>query len=260
MIVAKKRFGQNFLIDPKKAAKLVDSLRIIEGETVLEIGPGTGILTGRLLDLGADLVAVEIDRDLIPELKERFGAAKRFRLIEKDILDVDPSRLAPSGLKVIGNLPYNIGGAVVEWLIDHFAFIKLAVVTVQKEVADRLRANPACRDYGSLTVLARSFFDIARIANIPPGCFSPKPKVNSTALLFLPDKKIGGEIFYPEFKEFVRGCFQQKRKKLTNSLAASLGKDKNAVENALAALGRMENTRAEELSLDEFYDLYKMTL
>ncbi|MEE9555417.1 MAG: 16S rRNA (adenine(1518)-N(6)/adenine(1519)-N(6))-dimethyltransferase RsmA [candidate division Zixibacteria bacterium] len=260
MVTAKRRFGQNFLTDPKKAAKLVDSLEIREGETVIEIGPGTGILTQRLLDKGADLVAVELDRDLIPALQERFGSFNRFRLMEDDIIDVDPTTLSPSGFKVIGNLPYNISGAVVEWLIEYFGLIDLAVITVQKEVADRLRADHGCRDYGSLTVLARSFFDISRLFNIPPGCFSPKPKVISTVLRFWPDKKLADEILYPDFKNFIRGCFFQKRKKLTNSLAAALGKDKNIIEKRLRTLGKTNDCRAEELSLSEFYDLYRLML
>ncbi len=257
MVTAKKRFGQNFLTDPRKAAKLVDSLNIIEGESVLEIGPGTGILTKILLDRGADLVAVELDRDLIPGLMERFGSNRRFKLVEDDIINVDPAALSSSGFKVIGNLPYNISGAMVEWLIDFFDFIKLAVMTVQKEVADRLRADHGCRDYGSLTVLAQSFFDISRLFNIPPGCFSPRPKVNSTALFLKPNKKLD-DILYPDFKDFVRGCFFQKRKKLTNSLVASSGIDKNIIENRLAAMGKTVDCRAEELSLEEFYDLYRL--
>lgn len=260
MVTAKKRFGQNFLTDPGKAAKLVDSLNIIEGESVLEIGPGTGILTKILLDRGADLVAVELDRDLIPALMERFGSNGRFKLVEDDIINVDPATLSSSGFKVIGNLPYNISGAMVEWLINFFDFIKLAVMTVQKEVADRLRANHGCRDYGSLTVLAKSFFDISRLFNIPPGCFSPRPKVNSTALYLEPNRKLYNDILYPDFKDFVRGCFFQKRKKLTNSLAASSGKDKSIIENRLATMGKTGDCRAEELSIEEFYDLYRLML
>jgi len=258
MVVAKKRFGQNFLIDPKKAAKLIDTLLISDGEAVIEIGAGTGILTEKLLACGADLIAVEIDRDLARKLEERFGAIKRFRLVEDDIIDVDPSRFKSSGLKVIGNLPYNISGAVVEWLIDFSEFINLAVITVQKEVADRLRAGPGSRNYGSLSVLAQSFFNIRRAFDIPPGCFSPRPRVMSTVLRFEPDRKLNDEIPFPKFKDFVRGCFAQKRKKLVNSLAASLGKDKHAIEKALAALGRGNSSRAEELTLNEFFSLYRM--
>lgn len=258
MVTAKKRFGQNFLIDPKKADRLVDALGIESGEIILEIGPGTGVLTEKILARGANLVAVEIDRELLPALLERFGGNERFKLVEDDIINVAPPSISSTGLKVIGNLPYNISGAVVDWLIDYFDFIKLAVITVQKEVADRLKADPGCRDYGSMSVLVQSFYKISRIFNIPPGCFVPKPKVNSSVLRFEPLKKLDDDIFYPDFKDFIRSCFHQKRKKLTNSLATSTEKDKTVIVKQLAALGKTVNCRAEELSLNEFYELYRL--
>lgn len=256
MIVAKKRFGQNFLTDPRKADKLVRSLEIEEGDIVLEIGAGTGILTERILDRGTELISVEIDRDLVAVLKERFAGSQLFRLVEDDIINVRLSEFGRERFKLIGNLPYNISGAVIEWLILNFNYVRLAVITVQKEVGDRLRARPGSRDYGSITVLAQSFFDISRAFNIPPGCFSPRPKVDSIVLRLEPNRKLPRRIPYDEFAGFVRKCFSQKRKKLANSLAGAGGIDKRAVEGMLMSLGKTPNSRAEELTLSEFYRLY----
>lgn len=141
IVKARRRFGQHFLTDPRKADRLVEALEISAGDTVLEVGPGTGMLTERLLKTGADIIAVEIDRDLIAGLMERFGDRERFRLLENDIIRIDPATLAGNRLKVIGNLPYNISGAFVEWMIEFNSRFESAVITVQKEVAGRLRAR-----------------------------------------------------------------------------------------------------------------------
>jgi len=255
--IAKKRFGQNFLIDPRKSSRMVSALETTDLDTIIEIGPGTGILTKLLLDKGARVIAVEIDRDLIPDLKERFGSNELFKLVENDILDIDPAQLASGGFKLIGNLPYNISGMVIEWMIEHYELIQTAIITVQKEVAERLRSGPGSRDFGSLSVLSQSFFDIARVTNIPPGCFSPKPKVHSTVLRLTPNRKLPEDIQYSKFREFAHGCFSQKRKKLSNSLAASLDIAKNKVVEELTRMGLGENSRAEELTLAEFYVLFK---
>jgi len=253
----KKRFGQHFLTDRRKADRLVDALQIENGETVLEIGAGTGILTERILARGADLIAVEIDRDLIGNLQERFGGMGRFELIEGDIIRLDPANLAAGGFKVIGNLPYNISGAVAEWLIEHHSSIRSAVITVQKQVAERLKAGPGGREYGSLSVMVQCFYDISRLFDIPPGCFAPRPKVDSTVLRLDPHEKLDKEIDYRQFREFLRGCFFQKRKKLTNSLAAGMKIPRETIEKSLASLGRKADTRAEKLSLLELAKLYK---
>jgi 16S rRNA (adenine1518-N6/adenine1519-N6)-dimethyltransferase len=264
MLRPKKRFGQNFLVDPHKAASLVAALGIQAGENVLEIGPGTGILTERILDSGARLIAVELDRDLISGLQNRFGEYPDFRLLEGNIIKIEPRKLTSGKIKIIGNLPYNISGAILEWLIEHYDVISLAVITVQKEVGARIKANPNSRDYGALSVMVQSFFNVKRIFDIPPGSFSPKPKIYSTVLSLLPGKKIGG-IDYPSFRDFVRACFSQKRKKLVNSLVARgmeiTGRtfSREQVEKYLARLGKKGDIRAEQLKLKDFLELYQLT-
>lgn len=235
----------------------MEALHVKDGESILEIGAGTGILTERILAKGADLTAVEIDRDLIGNLQERFGGSERFELIEGDIIRLDPANLAPDGVKVIGNLPYNISGAVAEWLIEHHSSIRSAVITVQKQVAERLKAEPGGREYGSLSVMMQCFYDIRRLFGIPPGCFTPRPKVDSTVVRLDPHEKLEKEIDYVQFREFLRGCFFHKRKKLTNSLAAATKISIETIEKSLSSLGRKADTRAEQLSLAELAKLYK---
>lgn len=263
MIVAKKRFGQNFLTDLHKLESLVAALELKATDLVLEIGPGTGNLTELILKTQANLIAVELDRDLLSPLNERFESSGRFKLIENDIIKLD-LRQAVAGrkIKLIGNLPYNISGAIVEWLIEYWDLIVSGVITVQKEVAARLKAEPGSRDYGSLSVIAQSYFDIKKLFDIPPGCFTPKPKVDSTALMLTPSKKI--DIEFIEFRDFLRAAFSQKRKKLANSLISRElpnAKDytREEIENFLVSLGKKADIRAEQLSLSDFLELYKMT-
>jgi 16S rRNA (adenine1518-N6/adenine1519-N6)-dimethyltransferase len=206
---------------------------------------------------------VELDRELLCDLNNRFGPNSNFQLIEGDIIRINLREITQDKLKIIGNLPYNISGAIVEWFIEYHDLIELAVITVQKEVAARLKASPNSRDYGALSVMAQSFFNISRLFGIPPGCFSPRPKVDSSVLSLMPDNKIQ-EIDYPSFRDFVRAGFAQKRKKLVNSLVsrghevAGRAFTKMQIENCLASLGKNNDIRAEQLSLREFLELYKL--
>jgi 16S rRNA (adenine1518-N6/adenine1519-N6)-dimethyltransferase len=260
MASAKKRFGQNFLIDPRKADGLVAALDIAESDTIVEVGPGTGVLSERILIKGARLISVELDKDLIGPLRVKFDDNANFKLIEGDIIKFNPGQFAPHDFKLIGNLPYNISGAMIEWLINYHDMVRLAIITVQKEVAMRLRASPGSRDYGSLSVMVQSFFDIKRLFDIPPGCFSPKPKVYSTALSLTPNKKIPDDIEYPRFRDFLRACFARKRKTLVNSLGAAdeLAMNRTRVDKVLADLGFRPDIRAEQLTLSDFLKLYSI--
>lgn len=255
---SQKRFGQNFLVDIRKANRIVEALRIENGDQILEIGPGRGVLTERILKQGAILTAVELDRNLIPNLNERFGDNSRFKLIEKDIIKFDLSDFDSIRLKIIGNIPYNISGALIEWLIEQFDFVNLAVITVQKEVADRIRAKPGKREYGSLSVLAQMFFKIVRLFDIPPGCFSPPPKVKSSVIKLEPDLRLYENIDFNIFREFIYACFAQKRKTLVNSLGASGEFSKDRIEKSLVSLGKRTDIRAEHISGAEFMGLYNI--
>ena len=257
---AKRRFGQNFLIDPRKADGLVAALDIADTYTIIEVGPGAGALTERILRSGPRLISIELDKDLIGPLKGRFDADSNFDLIEGDIIKVDPANFAPDGFKLIGNLPYNISGAMIEWLIVYHRLVRLAIITVQREVGARLRAGPGSRDYGALSVMVQSFFDIKRLFDIPPGCFSPKPKVDSTALSLAPHRRIPDDIEYPRFRDFLRACFARKRKTLANSLTAAGGPamSRKQVEKVLADLGFRPDIRSEQLTLSDFLKLHSI--
>lgn len=257
MKVSKKRFGQNFLIDIRKADRMVNEAEISDNDQVLEIGPGRGILTERILNAGANLTAVEIDRDLIPLLSERFGDNERFNLLESDIVKVDLKALGPKNLKIIANLPYNISGALFDWLIDNHALINMAIITVQKEVADRIRSDPGSRDFGSLSVLIQMFYNVTRLFDISPGCFSPKPKVVSTVVKMIPMLSLDNDIDFTRFKSFVHACFAQKRKTLVNSLSSSGNYDKARIEESLVSLGKNTDIRAEQVSGREFQFLFR---
>ncbi|UCE66582.1 MAG: ribosomal RNA small subunit methyltransferase A [Candidatus Zixiibacteriota bacterium] len=257
MGISKKRFGQNFLVDNRKADRIISEAGIKPGDKVLEIGPGRGILTGRILDAGADLTAVEIDRDLIPGLEERFGDDKRLKLLESDIIKVNLSDPGGRDFKIIGNLPYNISGALFEWLIENHRVIKLALITVQKEVANRIKAKPGNRDYGSLSVLIQMFYTISRLFDISPGCFSPKPKVISTVVKLVPDIKLDSDIDYNSFKRFIYDCFAQKRKTFVNSLKSSGVYPRDIIEKSLVTLGKSTDIRSEQLSGRDFLILYR---
>ena len=254
--VSKKRFGQNFLINPRTADRIVRAIDVNEGEDILEIGPGRGILTERILGKGAHLTAVEIDRELIPDLTKQFGGEKLFKLIEGDIIDVDLSAFGGRRFKIIGNLPYNISGALFEWLIDHHEHIDLAIVTVQKEVASRVKAVPGSRDYGSLSVLVGMFYNVARLFDIAPGSFSPKPKVTSSVLRLTPDRRLIAGIDYESFRQFVYACFARKRKTLVNSLSSTMNLEKPYLEKTLVSLGKRTDIRAEHMSGQDFLILY----
>jgi 16S rRNA (adenine1518-N6/adenine1519-N6)-dimethyltransferase len=266
MTKGKRRFGQNFLTNLHTADCLVNALRIEPAEAVLEVGPGTGILTDRILQTGANLVAIEIDKDLIALLCEKYNEKPKLNLVQGDIIKIDPDRLAPNGFKLIGNLPFNISGAFFEWLVQYNKLVKMAVITVQKEVADRVRARPGSRNYGSLTVMVQSFYDVQKLFNIPPGSFSPRPEVYSTALSLTPHRKIDDDIDFISFRDFLRACFAQKRKTLANSLFASQVqaglrlKSRTQIERILTEMRHAPNIRAEQLSLSEFLEIYRILM
>ncbi len=189
---------------------------------------------------------------------ERFGEDPRFSIIENDIIKVRLSDLDGSGFKIIGNIPYNISGALIDWLIANVKMIDSVVITVQKEVADRIRAFPGNREYGSLSALTQTYYKVARAFDIPPGCFSPPPKVKSSVLKLTPDIKLHAAIDYNEFREFVYGCFSQKRKTLVNSLGFSGNFDKAEIEKSLVSLGKRTDIRAEHLSCLELMSLFSL--
>ena len=186
----KHKFGQNFLHDGNHMARIMEAADVAAGDVVLEVGPGTGALTERLLDTGAEVVASEIDRDLEPVLRHRLGDADgRFTLVLGDILvnkrELNPAVLEPIAgrpFKLIANLPYNIASPLLANLVVDHPAMSDAVVMIQKEVADRLTAGPGGKDYGPLGVLIQALCAVRTVGVLPPSCFWPAPKVASAVV------------------------------------------------------------------------------
>lgn len=247
----KKRFGQNFLTDIHVVEEILAAAALEPSDRVLEIGPGLGALTDRMLPKVLDLHVMELDRELVARLEGR--PEPNLRVHAGDALRLDwPALLPEPPYKLVANLPYNISSQILFKILDHRRLFSRLVLMFQKEVGDRLCAPPGGRDYGILSVLCRNWFDIRRVLRVPPGAFYPAPKVHSAVLLFeaLPQPRLAlsDERF---FRRVVKGAFSQRRKTLRNSLAAA-GLGFADLDGMLEGIGIDPRRRAETLSLDEF--------
>lgn len=245
---AKRSLGQNFLIDPKVIVRILDSFRSKEGDVVLEIGPGRGALTEKLVESGAQIYALEFDRDLAPLLQTRFGTNKNFTLVEGDALKLDLASLERGGrkLRLIANLPYNISTAILQRLFSSVEILEDCVLMFQREVVERLTANPGTSERGYLTVLIEAHFSIEWLFDVPPSAFRPAPKVWSSVVRLIP--KIRAVENEELFRLVVGRGFAQKRKTILNNLKLWYP---NA-GNLLQTIGIDPIRRAETLSLDEW--------
>lgn len=247
----KRAFSQNFLIQPGAIAQIADAAAAL-GSVVVELGPGLGALTHALLDRGCSVVAVELDRDMVRVLDAELGAHPRLRIVEGDATTfdfVEFSNSSGSKLVVTGNLPYQATGAILRHVVRHRRLLNGAVLMVQREVRDRLVAQPGTKEYGALTVFAKAGFDIDTVCRLRPGSFHPPPKVDSAVVRLVPREPPLAEET-PSLRAIVRAAFQTRRKTLRNALK-SLGDDARAGRAADAAgidLGR----RGETLDVLEF--------
>ncbi len=247
----KKRYGQNFLRDPGIVEKILAAADLDPGDRVLEIGPGLGALTDRLLERVGRVEVLEVDRELAERLRRR--PAPHLTVHEGDAIRLPWDELlqAPP-YKLVANLPYNISSQVLFKVLDHRSFFSRLVLMFQKEVGDRLCASPGSRDYGILSVFCQLWYDIRRIATVPPGAFHPPPKVTSAVLLFQPLESarvpVADEAF---FRRVVKGAFAQRRKTLRNTLTAA-GFPADRVAAALHRADIDPGRRGETLDLGEF--------
>lgn len=250
----KKWLGQNFLVDPAAVLKIVDAAELTPADTVLEIGPGPGALTTQIAERAGRVIAVEIDADVLPVLRGTLASFENVTLIHGDILEQDIAALVPPPYKVIANLPYYITSAVLRHLLETRSRPTTLVVTVQREVAQRIVAAP---DEMSLLGVSVQFYGRPRIVTrIPPGAFRPVPQVHSAAVHIdcfdpLPWGKVDEELFF----RVVRAGFGQKRKQLKNALAHGLSLPLDGVEAALVQAGIDSRRRAETLSVEEWVAL-----
>lgn len=254
---AKRRLGQNFLVDRRYQQRIVGALHPSSGETIVEIGPGHGALTRWLVEAGANVIAIEADEDLIPGLNETFASAKNFRLLRADALEVDFAQLVAEGerVRVIGNLPYNISTPILQTLIASRHRISEAVVMLQREVVERMIAKPGGKEYGYLSILVQLYCQLEKLFDVPPGAFRPAPKVTSSVcrlrLSLEPTIAVHDERL---FLELTQVMFSQRRKTIFNNLRAGqtrLGLSDLDVEQRLLACDLDLRRRAETMSLTE---------
>jgi 16S rRNA (adenine1518-N6/adenine1519-N6)-dimethyltransferase len=258
----KKRFGQHFLTSAETADRIAGFGELVPGDFVLEIGPGRGILTERLLARTPHVTAVEIDRDLLGDLRERFRDHGDFRLVEGDILKVDLGELfrdAPGRIKVVSNIPYNISAPIIELLIRNRGLVSSAVLMMQKEVALRLVAAPGTKDYGLTTMNLRLCATAGRVMDVKPGSFSPPPEVMSSVVRIelnpgyrypLRDERI--------FREVTGAAFRQRRKMVRNTLIPYLAAHGVPLEHAVPFLegaGIDPTCRPEDIDVGEWVRL-----
>lgn len=261
---AKRSLGQNFLVNPDYIDRIIASLELKKDETVVEIGPGRGALTRRLIERAGKVLAIEIDRDLIPELNREFKGNENFFLIEQDALQIDFRNLLllqspPRKTKLAANLPYYISTAILQHLLGSRLCFERLVVMLQREVVRRICAPPATRDRGYLSVLVQTFFSVENLFDVPPTAFRPVPKVWSSVVRLIPKHDSESGIDNEEiYRELVSCAFRQKRKTLLNNLKNAAGEMKNRIAahggatEFLNDAGIDPQRRAESLELGEW--------
>lgn len=261
--VFQKKFGQNFLIDTHVLDKIIRAAEIGSDDCVLEIGPGIGTMTQYLACAAKKVIAVEIDRALIPILEDTLDGFDNVRVINEDVLKVDIAELAEKEnggkpIKVVANLPYYITTPIIMGLFENHVPLKSITVMVQKEVADRMRVGPGTKDYGALSLAVQYYAKPYIVANVPPNCFMPRPKVGSAVIRLEryeePPVRVRDEKL---MFRIIRASFNQRRKTLVNGLNNSpeLNFTKEQIGEAVTRLGRGVSVRGEALSLQEFAQL-----
>ena len=257
----KPKLGQNFLHDPQAIQRIAAALGDCARETVIEIGPGRGAVTRVLASHAAHVLAIELDDDLSLRLRAEFPA-DRVTVIHQDVLDFDfaaASATVGNRLAVVGNLPYYITSPILLKLAASHASLDRAVLMMQREVADRVAAEPGSRDYGLLSVTVQMYGPVERLFTLPPGAFSPPPQVHSTVIRwrFAPRFSSLGIDDESGFQSFVRQAFAQKRKTLANNLRAA-GIAPADIAGAVASAGLDPQVRAEALSIERLAALWKI--
>lgn len=267
---AKPKLGQHFLTSPDWAKRIVDALGNVSQSTVLEIGPGRGILTSLLVPAARRVIAVEIDRVLAAQLRLQFGMARNVEILEADILAIDFDSLfgpkpglgrpgieiKPDPAKVVGNLPYYITSEILLRLFEYAKYFEAIVIMVQREVADRIAAEPGGRDYGLLSATAQLYARVENLFTLPPGAFAPPPKVHSSVLrLTIEPRQQELDVAGDGFIDFLRASFAQKRKTLWNNLKIKY--DEPRLKRALAEAHVKPTERAETLSLEQSAAIYR---
>lgn len=248
---ARKRFGQNFLVNDNVISGIIRAVQAQEQDNLIEIGPGLGVLTERFAQTKAKLTAIELDRDLADRISERFASNSNFRLLCQDALKVDFSTVydIDSRLRIIGNLPYNISTPLIFHLLKYAEQIDDMHFMLQKEVVDRMAAAPSTKDFGRLSVMVQYRCTVESIIDVPPQSFDPPPKVDSAVVRLIPKKPELKANSIPWFERIVRNAFNQRRKTLRNTLRNELTPEQ------IEQLGINPSLRPENLSVTEYVKL-----
>lgn len=258
-----KKFGQNFLIDTHVLDKIIDSAEITKEDFVLEIGPGIGTMTQYLCEHAKKVIAVEIDKKLIPILEETLKEYDNVSVINEDILKLDIKKIVEENnqgkpIKVVANLPYYITTPIIMGLFESHVPIDSITIMVQKEVADRMQTGPGSKEYGALSLAVQYYANPEIIANVPPNCFMPRPNVGSAVIRLTRHQQPIVEVEDEKLMfRLIRASFNQRRKTLVNGLhnSGELHFSKEQIQEALKELGVIENIRGEVLTLQQFAQL-----
>lgn len=258
-----KKFGQNFLIDTHVLDKIIDASGVTEDDFVLEIGPGIGTMTQYLCERARKVVAVEIDKNLIPILSDTLKNYSNVTVINEDILKLDICKLAEEKnqgkpIKVVANLPYYITTPIIMGLFESHVPIDSITIMVQKEVAERMQEGPGSKEYGALSLAVQYYAKPEIVANVPPNCFMPRPNVGSAVIRLTRHEKPPVEVEDEKLMfRIIRASFNQRRKTLANGLNNSpeIHLPKEVIQESIVSLGVPENIRGEALSLEQFAEL-----
>ena len=258
-----KRFGQNFLIDAHVLEKIVSAAGITKDDCVLEIGPGIGTMTQYLAESAGQVIAVEIDTNLLPILADTLKDYSNVKVINQDILKVDINELVKEynngrPIKVVANLPYYITTPIIMGLFESNVPIDNITVMVQKEVADRMQVGPGSKDYGALSLAVQYYASPYIVANVPPNCFIPRPNVGSAVIRLTRYQEPPVQVKDPKLMfKLIRASFNQRRKTLQNGLNNSpeISFSKEEITKAIESLGASPSVRGEALSLEQFAQL-----
>ena len=258
-----KRFGQNFLIDAHVLEKIVSAAGITKDDCVLEIGPGIGTMTQYLAESAGQVIAVEIDTNLLPILADTLKDYSNVKVINQDILKVDINELVKEynngrPIKVVANLPYYITTPIIMGLFESNVPIDNITVMVQKEVADRMQVGPGSKDYGALSLAVQYYASPYIVANVPPNCFIPRPNVGSAVIRLTRYQEPRVQVKDPKLMfKLIRASFNQRRKTLQNGLNNSpeISFSKEEITKAIESLGVSPSVRGEALSLEQFAQL-----
>lgn len=254
-----KKFGQNFLIDGNILEKIIDAAEITKDDFVLEIGPGIGTMTQRLCESAREVVAVEIDKNLLPVLDDTLSTYKNWSVINEDILKVDINKLAEEKnngkpIKVVANLPYYITTPIIMGLFESHVPLESITIMVQKEVADRMQTGPGSKDYGALSLAVQYYSKPEVVCVVPNTCFMPRPNVDSTVIKLTSYEQPIVDCDEKLLFKLIRASFNQRRKTLYNGLSNSgeINVSKENIQKAIEECGFSSTIRGEALSLEEF--------